>query len=182
MKWFNRWDITTELNWCSEKVNMHQSWQVEDNEYIRIISSALLVSAHSTAWFHIMHVCCYILTPTGFSSRNWNGTWRLTLLCSTTRWPRRCDAPTTRTVSPLSRTTSPLASSEIMKSEYVKRKICIYDMTVCCMGQSHWHIDSYFAGLHNMQIYLSGKWDNPRRENQWQRSAGCKIILDVITL
>jgi len=57
----------------------------------------------------------YIFTPTGLSSRNWNGTWRLTFLCSTTRWPRRCDAPTTRTVSPLSKTTSPLASSEIIK-------------------------------------------------------------------
>jgi hypothetical protein len=68
-----------------------------------------------------MCAACYILTPTGFSSRNWNGTWRLTLLCSTTRWPRRCDAPTTRTVSPLSKTTSPLASSEMIKREYEKR-------------------------------------------------------------
>lgn len=71
--------------------------------------------ALSTVCFHTANVGCYMLTPTGFSSRNWNGTWRLTLLCSTTRWPRRCDAPTTRTVSPLSKTTSPLASSEITR-------------------------------------------------------------------
>lgn len=34
------------------------------------------------------------------SSMNWNGTWKLVPLFSTIKWPRRCEAPTTVTVSP----------------------------------------------------------------------------------
>lgn len=124
------------INWYSnKKVNVHQLWQLKITNTSG--ASGMLdqcwVVTLSTSLLSYVGCCSYMLTPTGLSSRNWNGTWRLTLLCSTTRWPRRCDAPTTRTVSPLSRTTSPLASSEIIWTECIKRR-------VQCRNSMHlWH-------------------------------------------
>jgi hypothetical protein len=106
-------------------------------------------------WEHKHHLFCpqlgfnmvgalfYIFTPTGLSSRNWNGTWRLTFLCSTTRWPRRCDAPTTRTVSPFNKTTSPLASSEIIKGwQYIRNMYLWHNRYIAKVEKSTqpWHI------------------------------------------
>ena len=99
-------------------VNMHQLQQSKSSEWLRSINITCSVPS---VVFNMVGDFNYIFTPTGLSSRNWNGTWRLTFLCSTTRCPRRCDAPTTRTVSPLSKTTSPLASSEIIKEwQYIR--------------------------------------------------------------
>lgn len=53
----------------------------------------------------VMECPIQIFTGAGVFFTNsiyWNGTWKLTPFCSTMRWPRRCEAPTTVTGSPLS--------------------------------------------------------------------------------